>query len=107
MDRIGAGGVMAARAQAVVGDDPAFARVLVEERKTGLLFYRRVQPEGRPPWEGYYTLWARIVPEDAPHSLYRLEYMRYNNRWQPLEMIGTLEDCVREIRRDRFHVFFP
>ncbi len=106
MDRIGEGGAMAARAQAIVGDDPAFATVLVEERKSGLFFYRRVQPDHRPPWEGYYTLWARIVPEDSEHSLYRLEYMRYNNRWQPLEIVGPLEDCVREIRRDRFHVFF-
>ena len=106
MDRIGQHGVMAARAQAVVGDDPAFAAVLVEERKAGLVFFRRVQPEGRPPWEGYYTLWARIVPDDPSQSRYRLEYMRYTGRWQPLDFAGTLEECVREIRRDRSGVFF-
>src|SRR4051812_41421263 len=81
MDRIGANGVMAARAQAVTRDDPAFAHVLVEERKTGLFFFQRVQPEARPAWEAYYTLWARIVPDDPERSLYRLEYMRYTNRW--------------------------
>ena len=106
MDRIGPGGVMAARAQAVARDDPAFATVLVEERKSGLFFFQRVQPEARPAWEAYYTLWARIVPDDPDRGLYRLEYMRYTNRWQPLEFVGSLEECVREIRRDSWGVFF-
>jgi hypothetical protein len=106
MDRIGPGGVMAARAQAVARDDPAFATVLVEERKSGLFFFRRVQPEARPTWEAYYALWARIVPDDPERSLYRLEYMRYTNRWQSLDFVGSLEECVREIGRDSWGVFF-
>jgi hypothetical protein len=106
MDRIGTQGVMAARAQAVVRDDPAFARVLVEERKSGLVFFERVQPFGRPAWEAYYTLWARIVPEDPQHSRYRLEYMRYNNRWEALPISGTLEECVLTIKEDPFSLFF-
>jgi hypothetical protein len=32
--------------------------------------------------------------------------MRYTNRWQPLDFVGSLEECVREIRRDSWGVFF-
>ena len=106
MDRIGAQGVMAARAQAVVRDDPAFAHVLVEERKSGLVFFERVQPFGRPPWEAYYALWARIIPDDPTHSRFHLEYMRYTNRWEPLPISGSLEECVQAIKDDPFALFF-
>ena len=107
MDRLGEHGVMAARAQAVVRDDPAFADKLVEERKNGVVLWRRVHPEGRPPWEAHYLPWARILLEDPDHSQCRLEVMRYTNRWQTLDFTGTLEACVREIQHDPGGVFFP
>jgi hypothetical protein len=40
MRRIGKGGEMAARAVATVRDDPRFAEVLLEERKTGLVLFK-------------------------------------------------------------------
>ncbi|MGI8587432.1 MAG: hypothetical protein ACR2M0_07040 [Chloroflexia bacterium] len=98
---------MAARAVAVVRDNPRFAEVLVEERKSGLVFYKLVQPSERPDWDQYYALWARIVPTDPQRSAFRLEYMRYTGKWQPLPFPETtLEDCVREIERDSFALFF-
>src|SRR5947209_20369228 len=106
MRRLGLGREMAARAVATVRDDPRFAEVLVEERKTGLVFYTLVQPFQRPAWEAYYDPWARIVPVDPSHSTYRLEYMRYTGKWQALPVEGTLEDCVREIGEDAWKLFF-
>jgi hypothetical protein len=106
MRRFGAGGEMAGRAVAVVQDDPRFADILVEERKTGLVFHHLVQPFNRPTWEAYYAPWARLVAQDPAHSTYRLEYMRYTNKWQALPIEGTLEDCIREIREDSFGLFF-
>ncbi len=106
MRRLGAGREMAARAVATVGNAPPFADVLVEERKTGLVFYSLVQPFERPAWEAYYSSWARITPVDPSHSTYLLEYMRYTGKWQALPFEGSLEECVREIGRDTWNVFF-
>lgn len=97
---------MAARAVAVIQDDPRFAEVLVEERKSGLVLFRLVQPFGRPAWEAYYTLWMRIMPRDPAHSAYGLEHMRYTGKWQPLPFTGSLEDCLRAIGRDPWNLFF-
>jgi hypothetical protein len=104
--RLGLGERMAARAVAVVRDDPRFADILVEERKTGLILYELVQPFQHPAWESYYAPWARIVPLDPGHSTYRLEYMRYTGKWQALPFEGSLEECIREIARDTWNVFF-
>lgn len=98
---------MAGRAVAIVQDDPRWADILVEERKSGLIFFTLVQPFGRPAWEAYYTLWARIVPLDPTHSTYRLEYMRYTGKWQALPLEDTLETCVRAIGQDPWGLFFP
>ncbi len=106
MRRLTRGGPPAARAVAVVRDDPRFADVLVEERKTGLIFYELVQPFQRPAWEGYYALWARIVPLDPSHSTYRLEHMRHTNKWTALPIEGTLEECVLAIGAAGFGLFF-
>ena len=106
MRRLTFGGPMAARAVAVVRDDARFADVLVEERKTGLILYELVQPFGRPAWEGYYALWARVVPLDPSHSTYRLEYQRHSNKWTTLPIEGTLEECILEIGTDSFSLFF-
>ncbi|HMA32842.1 MAG TPA: hypothetical protein VKY74_00070 [Chloroflexia bacterium] len=106
MHRIGKGGAMAARAVATVRDSPRFADVLLEERKTGLVLFKRVTPQGRPDWEAYYILWARIVPHDAATSTFSLEYMRYTGKWQALDFVGSLEACMQEIAQDRGHVFF-
>ena len=106
MRRLGIGGEMAARAVAVVRDEPRFADTLVEERKTGLILYTLVQPFERPAWEAYYDPWARVVPVDPGHSTYRLEYMRYTRKWQALPFEGSLEDCIREIAGDTWNVFF-
>src|SRR5689334_10335613 len=106
MRRMGVGAEMAARAVAAVRDDPRFADTLVEERKTGLVLYHLVQPFQRPAWEAYYAPWARIVPVDPRHSLYRLEYMRYTGKWQALPIEADLEECIAEIRRDSFGLFF-
>jgi hypothetical protein len=32
--------------------------------------------------------------------------MRYTGKWQPLGYTASLEECMREISRDTFHVFF-
>jgi hypothetical protein len=106
MRRIGKGGEMAARAVVTVRDDPRFADVLLEERKTGLVLFKLVEPQGRPAWNAYYTHWARIVPQDPTPSTFGLEYMRYTGKWQPLGYTASLEECMREISRDTFHVFF-
>ncbi len=106
MRRLGLGREMVARAVATVRDEPRFADVLVEERKTGLVFYTLVQPFARPAWEAYYDLWARVTPVDPSHSTYRLEYMRYTGKWQALPFEGSLEACVREIGQDTWNVFF-
>jgi hypothetical protein len=97
---------MAARAVAVVRDDPRFADILGEERKTGLILYELVQPFQRPTWESYYAPWARVVPLDPGHSTFRLEYMRYTSKWQALPIEGTLEDCILAIGKDEFSLFF-
>ena len=73
MRRIGKVGEMAARAVATVRDDPRFAEVLLEERKTGLVLFNLVELQGRPAWDAYYTLWARIVPQEPNRSTFGLE----------------------------------
>jgi hypothetical protein len=107
MRRIGEGGEMAGRVVAIVRDDARFADVLLEERKTGLILYRLVEPQGRPTWDAYYRPWARITLRDPATSAFDLEYMRYTRKWQRLDFVGLLEDCVHEIARDRAGVFFP
>jgi hypothetical protein len=96
---------MAARAIQAIRDDPDFATMLVEERGGGLIFYELVEPFQRPPWEAYYTRWARIVALDPRQSVFGLEYMRYTNKWQPLPFTGTLEECVQAIQENTFGVF--
>ena len=106
MRRLGLGGEPAARAVAIVRDDPHLADALVEERRGSLIFYFLDQPQGRPAWEAYYSPVARAVLLDPQHSTYRLDYMRYTGKWQPLPVEGTLEECVQAIRDDPFKLFF-
>ena len=73
MRRLGSGGEMAARAVAVVRGDTRFAEALVEERKTGLILYRLVEPSA--------TLRQRIVEAVGARSevafILDLPYMRF------------------------------
>ena len=66
-----------------------------------------MEPQGRPTWDAYYRPWARITLHDPAASTFDLEYMRYTRKWQRLDFVGLLEDCVHEIARDRAGVFFP
>lgn len=95
---------LAQRAQQVVRGDPRFADVLAVEQNDALYLYRWIVPPKAEEWEGFYAEWAKMEP--IGYGNYRLAHLALTGQWQELDVFGSLEDCVRAIVRNQYHLFF-
>jgi hypothetical protein len=94
------------RAQEFIGNNPAWADILGEDRRGTLTLYEYVVPDGLERWQGYYAPWARVSPVDTASSLFVLSYYRDNKKWQDLDVAGHLEECLQAIKENVYNVFF-